>query len=694
MTARNSHRSEIELQRKYLAELGDNSFPIFNSRQAIQSQRKSGYRNTARAAREIVDNSIEAGAENIWIAFETVGEARQRSGNQGIERKRNNTVSAVAFIDDGPGMIHESSGQSMLRAALTLGGGTRSKNPNFIGKFGFGLPNASINQTEYVEVFTRHDRKAGWNRCHIDIREGSPMLSGAKDGVVKIPEVETDVELPAFVVDFLKDRKITLATGTIVVWQQPDRLFRSGRDELRKHLVHDFECVYRGLLNEVSVFVDSTVALKPLDPLFLQPDASFYLPKESGGAELLLDERIQVLAWADSAGGWNLETVGDAAGEDPITGWKIDHSVDDAQKFLAKRPAGVSSAFLTTVGVRMSYLPYPFFMSAKPTEKCDPDAAKRFMAKDSRYGISFVRAKREIDVYDALPRGEGKKRTELGSWPNMNSYSLYVSTEVSFGPELDGLMGIGNDKQSVSPSPCLWEMLAKCNVDGAMRRGVARRAADGRVATERRLKSEGVDLPAITAASHASTMEKAPAAVTPRAKASQARFDQQLDVESAKKAEETKRPVAEVKAEISEQLAKKRFEVVGFESPGGVFMEPVVGPGGAIVVRINSAHPWYRYYRDSDANGRNAINLLLIALAKAELQQQSRADDEGLGGGGGGAIPSVASAYYEALVWLRESSASPFLRDSARVMAQTMPRAGEAVDEDEIQASLDAADRD
>ena len=59
-------------------------------------------------------------------------------------------VTSVAFIDNGAGMLPK-----MARFALSWGGGTHFEDPDFIGKFGFGLPNASINQTRKVEVYTR-----------------------------------------------------------------------------------------------------------------------------------------------------------------------------------------------------------------------------------------------------------------------------------------------------------------------------------------------------------------------------------------------------------------------------------------------------------------------------------------------------------------------------------------------------------
>ncbi len=53
--------TEIERQQKYLARLPDDfEFPLFNAAQALESQRRSGYRNMAAAAREIVDNAMEA----------------------------------------------------------------------------------------------------------------------------------------------------------------------------------------------------------------------------------------------------------------------------------------------------------------------------------------------------------------------------------------------------------------------------------------------------------------------------------------------------------------------------------------------------------------------------------------------------------------------------------------------------------
>ncbi len=74
--------TEVEKQEQVLAELPDDYvFPLFNGRQAVESQRKSGYKNTPRAAREIVDNAFEAGAKQVHVAFRRAGDGGVQEGN-------------------------------------------------------------------------------------------------------------------------------------------------------------------------------------------------------------------------------------------------------------------------------------------------------------------------------------------------------------------------------------------------------------------------------------------------------------------------------------------------------------------------------------------------------------------------------------------------------------------------------------
>jgi hypothetical protein len=90
--------AEIGRQKKTLDRLpADFVYPLFNSRYLIESQRRSGYRNTAFAAREIVDNALEAGTTWIDIVFERPERLAQHERKDGVR--------SIAFIDNGSGML-------------------------------------------------------------------------------------------------------------------------------------------------------------------------------------------------------------------------------------------------------------------------------------------------------------------------------------------------------------------------------------------------------------------------------------------------------------------------------------------------------------------------------------------------------------------------------------------------------------
>jgi len=184
--------NEIERQKKYLADLPDDfMFPLFNTRRALESQRQNGYRNTAVAARELVDNAFEGGASKMHILFEA---------------KRNNTrtvVSTVAFIDNGSGMLPK-----MARFALSWGGGTHFDDPHFIGKFGFGLPNASINQTKLVEIYTRTSQRDPITKAWLNLDDYGDYTQQS------IPEPMTG-DLPDFVKRYMKKEGLDWAVPRV-----------------------------------------------------------------------------------------------------------------------------------------------------------------------------------------------------------------------------------------------------------------------------------------------------------------------------------------------------------------------------------------------------------------------------------------------------------------------------------------------
>ncbi len=231
--------TEVERQQKYLDKLPpDFAFPLFNAAQALESQRRSGYRNTAAAAREIVDNAIEAGATVIHVCFER---PKQLKAHQRAE-----SISAVAFIDNGSGMIPK-----MAQYALSWGSGTHFDDAAFIGKFGFGLPNASINQTRFIEVYTKTASADVVTKAWLDARQVKEY------GLQTIPE-PVEAELPAFVQTYLDKQGLAFEHGTVVVWVDPDRITYRTPAVMKEHLVDDFGVTYRYILPKVDLYVERT----------------------------------------------------------------------------------------------------------------------------------------------------------------------------------------------------------------------------------------------------------------------------------------------------------------------------------------------------------------------------------------------------------------------------------------------------
>jgi hypothetical protein len=248
----------------------------------------------------------------------------------------------------------------------------------------------------------------------------------------------------------------------------------------------------------------------------------------------------------------------------------------------------------------------------------DSDAWKRLQIRKKRRGISYVRALREIDYVDHLPTTEADQANGLGDWPVLQSYSLHWALEVTFPPALDEAFGIGNDKQTVNPIEDFWRVLASREVDKAahhentyqnhMREDTQKKEG------ERQAKDLSSIGPVIEAAMGADELMGGPVA---------------LPEERAREAEE--RHEDEVKKRTRETgQGRDEVEVDFFDVPGGVFFEPGYGNGLQRVARVNKAHPFFKFFYGELINlpnprPRQAMDLLLIALARSELKARDQA---------------------------------------------------------------------
>src|SRR5690625_5163712 len=127
---------------------------------AVKAMRDNGYKNAAYALAELMDNSIQAGAKTVQLlCADRDVQVGQRT------RKR---LHEVAVLDDGSGMDSET-----LQIALQFGNGTRldRDQQTGMGRFGMGLPSASISQCQRVDVWSWTDGIDNALHSYIDLTE-------------------------------------------------------------------------------------------------------------------------------------------------------------------------------------------------------------------------------------------------------------------------------------------------------------------------------------------------------------------------------------------------------------------------------------------------------------------------------------------------------------------------------------------
>lgn len=124
------------------------SFAIIPQTLSIKAMRSSGYKDSAYAIAELIDNSIQAG-ETLGRAVDVEVICIDKAGYDSPGGRRR--LNRVAVFDNASGMDPET-----LRRALQfgVGGHLDEENQKGIGKFGMGLPNSSISQCRRVDVYT------------------------------------------------------------------------------------------------------------------------------------------------------------------------------------------------------------------------------------------------------------------------------------------------------------------------------------------------------------------------------------------------------------------------------------------------------------------------------------------------------------------------------------------------------------
>ena len=246
---------DYEKQHTYVENLkkkGDVGFSLVATETFVESMRDSGYKTTATAIEELIDNSIQAAATRIDVLYEIDGK----------------DIASIAVIDDGHGMEPD-----MIRASVLWGGTHRANDRKGFGRFGFGLPSAAVSMSKRYEVYSRTDGN-GWHRVVIDLPE---IVAGKYRNdlgiVVAPPSVKAD--LPDTIKKSLGKRDLT--HGTVIHILSPDRLTSGYRKQtlFHRNMMEQLGLIYRHSLRNCPIYFNGE-KVQPVDPLFLDPNALHY----------------------------------------------------------------------------------------------------------------------------------------------------------------------------------------------------------------------------------------------------------------------------------------------------------------------------------------------------------------------------------------------------------------------------------
>lgn len=232
----------------------------------VESMRAFGY-TPETAIADLIDNSIAAGARNVWIKFWWAGKD-----------------SYVSVSDDGRGMSeHE------LFEAMRLGtvGPLETRDPTDLGRFGLGLKTASFSQCRRLTVATRDEHGAQSTRCW-DL-----------DYVQQTNEWRL-LKAPATGSESLLESPSHSTSGTVVLWEGLDRIIVAGSQPsdrraqdhflrivraVEDHLGMVFHRMLQGPLPRLRIWIDGGAmdgpkAIDPWDPFLETHPATTHFPEE------------------------------------------------------------------------------------------------------------------------------------------------------------------------------------------------------------------------------------------------------------------------------------------------------------------------------------------------------------------------------------------------------------------------------
>ena len=356
---------------------------LFMPNMTVQAMRDSRYKHPANALAELIDNSIDASARHIEVLV--------TEEQQVITTRRRWRIKEIAVVDDGCGMD-----AATLEQALRFGGRGGQGQLHRIGKYGMGLPTASVSQARRVDVWS-WQTPGEFSHTYIDVDD----VSSGKQNEVNPADERA---LPNEWRDFISPELLDANSGTIVVWSKIDRI-QNRAETVFTQLEKEVGRIYRHFINdgdisirmasrqqgEMTPHIDENV--RPNDPLYLMSDSATSEP-------------------------WNI---------DPMFS-----------------PLGKVRRYPIEVDGRKETVEVMFSMVRQETlgeQAQAPGAMPHGQHARRNMGVSIVRENREIVLEDAFVRSGGRGDIPQNRW---------WGCEIRFNQGCDNIFGVDHNKQMVS----------------------------------------------------------------------------------------------------------------------------------------------------------------------------------------------------------------------------------------------------
>lgn len=363
------------------------NYNLFGGRGSAEAIRSTGYSTTANAIGEIVDNSIQAGASKVKIIVEV-----RRGYRTKTSERETQIIERIGIIDNGCGMDSET-----LRMALIFGEGTHFDEKHGLGKFGVGLPQASLSQGSVLKVWSWQDGIESAIYSGYDIYDDNWRAQGSQ---VPVPIKE---EVPSEWAKHADSSK----TGTLVLWSNLDRLSCTKANTLFEKSEMLIGRMYRRWINEKKVSIEYIVInpdsgeeidcrqFKAVDPLFVMENT--IVSDKDPPVDPMFEEMAPL--------SMNIPYKGDV--------YTITIRTSYAKKEIAKKVTKQDSAGRTSYG----------------------------KIAGENIGLSIVREGRELKL---------DKNWTMTTNNNRDPRHRWWGAEIEFGRELDEVFGVTNDKQNAT----------------------------------------------------------------------------------------------------------------------------------------------------------------------------------------------------------------------------------------------------